>query len=437
MEQLDTEGKIISNTGVFDDQYNVSQVVAYAYDPSYKWSLFLQTNQKEALADVSIMKNVIFIVIFFGSILLSILSIIFIRRNISKPMSELMVVSKEISQGDLTKKTNIKRKDEIGILAESFDHMVEGLREIVKKVKNSSDETSQRANELSHVAKEVSEGANQVATTIQEIAKGAEQQSNLSYKTEEGVEQLHQMVSTITFRANDVSKQAEITQKTIQTSDQVLENLIRGMESLANTTMDSAKNVKQLQDYTKTIGEITVASNEIAKKTNLLALNAAIEAARAGEHGRGFAVVANEIRQLAEQSTQSSEKIREIIDAVRRALEVVVGNMEESIQMVAEESKKTSESKEAFRNIEVAMKQVTDSMASIIQLIQQQKEITENIHQQAKESSHVSVETSSGAEEVAASSEESAAIMEQVVDNADYLLKMAKELQQSVEVFKV
>ncbi|NDI33496.1 methyl-accepting chemotaxis protein [Chengkuizengella sediminis] len=430
------ENHILNGYGIFKDEKGVEQVTSYVYDHQIGGAVFIQTPVSVAFGAVTEIRNVIFAVISISLVAITIIAFLFSIRLV-KPLKKLISISKRISSGDLTQTTNIVRKDEIGLLANSFDEMVVNLNQIVTKTKQASKLTLHTSEQLRSSVNEVAVASNQITAAIDEIAKGSENQATISQETDDKIHQFMELATELEEQKNEVIEKALQTQETISDNQSVLEEVISGVQSLAESTDHSSQEVSALEERTLQIKSILETSKNIAKQTNMLALNAGIEAARAGNHGKGFAVVAGEIRELAEQSKKASDHVEDIISSVDESISSVNTTMTQNIEQAKNERISAEKAKAALLEIVASMDKVLLTVNLMNKLLQEQKTNVTVIQSNSKDSSAYAMETTSSTEEVAASATETTANMNIVLKSIEELLSMSTELNKSVERFKV
>lgn len=293
--------------------------------------MHMEMNQKIAIALAAI------------TIILALLIAIILSSGITKPINNLLEIFKDLEKGkgDLTRRINIKSKDEMARLARSFNNFMDSLESMVLNIKKNSAIVSQGSELLregsvqtsagiaminTHMGR-VAEDTQKISASINQITSSISEISQASQASATDAQQISIEVDNISRLAQESGKLALDTKLEIERTEEISSNTITIAEKLGN---DAEK-----------IGNIIDAIKSITDQTNLLALNASIEAARAGEHGRGFGVVAEEIRKLAESNNQSAKtienmviNIQELIQKTMQAITGVGGNIKKGSRMV-------------------------------------------------------------------------------------------------------
>lgn len=372
---------------------------------------------------------VVFLLLFIGWM---------VSKMIVKPVVMVSNAARKIAFGDLTLgPVPVNSKDEIGELAESFNIMRENLRQLIQEVSGNAEQVASFSQELTATAEQTRTATEQIATTMQEVSAGIHKQvENVDY-TSRTVQEMSFAVQQIADRIQIVSSKAiEASEKSAE-GRKVMETLVQQMTLISQTVSELSNVVKELGTHSKEINHIIEAITEFSAQTHLLALNATIEAARAGEHGRGFAVVADAVRKLAEQSSQSAQQVSLLISKVQQETNKVVTSMEDVTEEVASGIQLVHMADESFAHIHDTVCDATAQIQNVSSTVVHIASGTEQIVQSMKHVEEITESAYLSTQEVSGATEEQLASMEEVSTAAHTLSKMAEKLQTLIGNFKV
>ncbi len=336
--------------------------------------------------------NIIYTIIL--AIIAGILIYWYTKNNILKPMQACLQCIDEIADGNLNTKVEIKNKDEIGKLAKGINHMIENLKNLAKKANYSTKNIEKTEEKISSACNE-----------LLNISLEAKEKVNILFKaSQENKERITQLAS-----ANE-----EIT-VTVQNTSQNVENTAKMLQQVTEEVENAINVISQLNKHFAKIEEVVSFISKIADQTNLLALNATIEAARAGEAGKGFAVVANEVKELAKQTANATDKIVNNIQNLRNLVEGSVDAIHKVDNMIN------------------PLKELSENMASAME---QTAHATQEISLQSQEVSNSTLESLNSFKEIEKAIEKVGEAAYKSHETIQELKRLSKELQDTITKFK-
>ncbi len=330
------------------------------------------------------------------------------QRSIVRPIKRASSVMMGMD-GDLTKRIDIDSRDEIGEIARAFNGFTENVQTLVRQVISATHD--------------VAGAATEIAASSENMAQGMESQKDQTMQISAAIEELSASVNEVASQSIEAAENAKNSGEVAQQGGDVVNETIEAMSTIRDSVIASLELVSELGRRGDEIGEIIAVINDIADQTNLLALNAAIEAARAGEHGRGFAVVADEVRKLADRTTDATEQVSNTIRAIQEETKLAVDRMNTGSEQV-------EHGVERARNAGSSLEQIVCRTGEVSQLIT-------SIAAAAEEQSAASCEISKGVESISEVSVHSASGASEAADAANVLSRHAEDLQALVSQFRV
>lgn len=358
------------------------------------------------------------------------------------PLKRLLVSFEQLKKGKLTESTYLTgkdttRRDELGILSKSFNEMVRQLKGIITSISGAAKSVSSSSKQLKENSRDVGVISEKVACSIQEVAAGADNQAESVDEINRKMQNLTAVIENIEKTNTELKKLSKTMEKATEEGQKEIEKVSGQMGKIKTSIEEVASGISSFTSISQEIDDILLIINSIAEQTNLLALNAAIEAARAGEAGRGFSVVAEEIRNLAVESVKSADRIRDLIDEIKRESEKASDKMVQGNEEVKNGEEVVLSAEQVFKEIREIINQVVAGIESSSESIREVNADSKKIATNVENIATISVQTSTSAQEVASASQEQTASVEEMASLSENLSDMADDLNKLVRKFKL
>ena len=358
--------------------------------------------------------NKIFILIFISMLVGSMVAfaiVLFLIVDIVRPLNKFITLIKNLTEGDgdLTKRVEANTKDEFGILAGYINTFIQNVQHIIKEVQVVSHEVTSGSNELASVAEELQSTFQSQTEQISGISTNMINLSSLS----------EQVSNSLTQSSERLQNTTSLTQEGAIS----LASIRKEMKTISENTNNLAQTISSLSESSEDIGRILTVINDIADQTNLLALNAAIEAARAGEAGRGFAVVADEVRKLAERTSQATNEISAIINTFQQESDSAAKNMATTSKSIDDGSNKVEKTLSDFKDVVEGINNANNDIVSITSMVDRQNNSIQDV-------------TNNTGSINAGITQSNVAILE-VTKTIDHLQHKTSDLEKILDQFKV
>lgn len=372
-----------------------------------------------------------------GIVLLSILLISIATVSLVNPLKHLAQKVELVGKGDLTVTIESNRKDEIGSLTASFNHMLQELKTMIGVINQSSVTMSGTTSQLLVSANETKETSNEISVIMDQMASQVDTQYKSLDDSAKIIEEVSESINDIAVNSSVVTELSSKTQGEIEVGNQKVNDLVEQMNTISRSVNESSGSIMALQAHSKDIETIVEIIQGIASQTNLLALNAAIEAARAGEAGKGFAVVADEVRKLAEQSESSTVNIRNIIEKINSDTNTTAENMKVVLDDVKEGIHSVGETGMVFKNILGAIQEVNVKIQEVTATSEEMSAATEEITASAKETASIAEQASTEVRKTVDITLEQERLVLHMTESIEELVTMSSTMKELTGKFKL
>ncbi|MFJ7405535.1 MULTISPECIES: methyl-accepting chemotaxis protein [unclassified Lysinibacillus] len=429
-KELFTSGKNIEISGHYDGK----RVTQYVKPLSNGTSLAI------------IVSNDVLSNILMGTIIASIIvvCVIFLITGvtITRQVSRILHVRnslEEISKGeaDLTKRIDVKAKDEIGQLVSSFNGMMDNFQQIMCDLQQDATQLKAATNVIHGNAHNTLESAQNIQEESHQVAKASFAQLKNTEDSAQSMEELARSIQSISESINEISTISRNTEENANSGLHIMKSLQNQLVEVHKKTNHSVASMQELEKLSVMIGEFTSVITDISEQTNLLALNASLEAARAGEAGKGFAVVAEEVRKLAEESKVAAVRISHLVSTVEGETTKIVSAINSTAEVLNIGRSIASKAGQSFEGIQNDVQILAEQIDLVSSSSEEIAASTEEVTATMEDVSLLAKQTSTNVDAVAQKAKNQATSMHEMTSIVDLLNGTAKKLQQTAGKYKV
>nr|WP_282580119.1 methyl-accepting chemotaxis protein [Natroniella sulfidigena] len=390
-----TEEMIEIEAGFGEYYFDGDQLyMGYSDVPETEWVVGVTLPQTEVLAELdslrlsSIIVSIIFLII-------SLLIVYIVSHRFTEPITKVVGAMNKLEGKDLTAELSLDRKDEFGDLERAFNQIQKSIKNLVVNITDNVQVLSEHSQELSASAEETTATLETTNQLIDNISIG---------------------IQEISASAKEVANFSEGANSQVNMGTQNIKATINSIKGINQAVTETVGVINELDNNSAEIGKIIELITNIAEQTNLLALNASIEAARAGEHGRGFTIVADEIRELAEQTSNATDEIEQLVNNIQQ-------HSKKGLEKIKQVEHKATEGKK-----------VIERTGGIFEEI---KGVVEETSIQTEQTANSTNELAQDSNQVNDATEEINVMSEEVTNSSLQLAEMAEKLQELIEKFEV
>ncbi|WP_052087731.1 methyl-accepting chemotaxis protein [Paenibacillus wynnii] len=418
------------------DENGESILAVYSTVVNSKWKVLGVVPEGNLVKDAGRILQTTYMVV-AGAAVIAILVGLWMMRMVSRPLSTLKELMFEGSEGNLSVRTKVTSRDEIGQLSESFNTMMERITELVNHTNEAALEILATADELSGASRKTAVAASDIASATEEIAGGA---GSLALEADRGNElasRISEQMDTVIAANREMDQAARTVGQFSQEGVTQMGELLNKTTLTGEMTHDLVTKVNELKETAFSVIKVLEVMENIAQQTNVLSLNATIEAARAGESGRGFMVVAGEIRGLAEQSKRSIAVVAEITDKIMTDMNETVTALSHVAPLFEEQVSSVKNTSDIFITVKGQMDHFIDRLESVTTSINGLSHSQSVMSEAMENVSSVAEQSSAASQEVASLSGEQQNVSDHLVELSASLKNASVKLKDRLSKFSV
>lgn len=362
---------------------------------------------------------------------------VFISISITAPINYIRKLMGKLEKGDLTVKSRIVGKTEIGQLSQSFNEMVKNIRGLIEKAGGTTIEVANGSEQLKEIAEQSATASKEVMVAVESVAAGAEEQAQDAERATEVIKELTDRINETDSSFSTVVDTSKRTKEVSAKAMIIIEELNQSTKATSKLSSDIKSDMNELVKQFKQILNIVDLIDGISDQTNLLALNAAIEAARAGEAGRGFAVVADEVRKLAEQSSEATKSISLIVNSIYKETQKTEKMIEDGAVIFEDQEQAVKNTDKTFKIIVEDMDEISSEIYKVHEMLSGLDKIQTEAIDATTSIATIAEESAAAIQQILATGEEQNATADHLAEMSNNLGTIIEDLNKNIEGFKI